>query len=95
MRRKVIISAPYMQGEIDRFRAIFNDENIQLHVPKVNERLGEADLLPIVGPGDDRTQGDQDDVQQRVPAAAVEARVAQLGEVVAGRQRRGGHRFPP
>src|SRR5262245_53950520 len=60
MRRKVIISAPYMQGDIDRFRGIFGDESIQLHIPKVNERLSEAELLPIIGDvhgiicGDDR-----------------------------------------
>ena len=41
MKRKVIISAPYMQPDIDRFRGIFSDESIQLHVPKVNERLSE------------------------------------------------------
>jgi D-3-phosphoglycerate dehydrogenase len=55
-----MISAPYMQSDIDRFRGIFGDENIQLHVPKVDERLSEAELLPIVGDvhgvicGDDR-----------------------------------------
>jgi len=49
-----------MQPEIDRFRGIFGDENIQLHVPKVEERLGEVDLLPMIGDvhgvicGDDR-----------------------------------------
>jgi D-3-phosphoglycerate dehydrogenase len=48
MKRKVLISAPYMQPEIDRFRGIFGDENIQLHVQKVNERLSEAELLPII-----------------------------------------------
>src|SRR5262245_51437722 len=60
MKRKVIISAPYMQTDIDRFRGIFGDESIQLHIPKVNERLSEAELLPIIGDvhgiicGDDR-----------------------------------------
>jgi D-3-phosphoglycerate dehydrogenase len=49
-----------MQPEIDRFRGIFGDENIQLHVPKVEERLSETELLPIVADvhgvicGDDR-----------------------------------------
>ena len=48
MKRKVLISAPYMQPDIDRFRGVFNDESIQLHIPKVNERLSETELLPIV-----------------------------------------------
>jgi len=33
------------------------------------------DLLPVVGPGEDGTQGDGDEVQQQVPFAPVQARV--------------------
>ncbi|MBI5140277.1 MAG: phosphoglycerate dehydrogenase [Candidatus Vogelbacteria bacterium] len=60
MRWKVLISAPYMQPVIDDFRSIFSENNIEIIVPKVEERLSEEDLLPIIGEidgvicGDDR-----------------------------------------
>jgi D-3-phosphoglycerate dehydrogenase len=57
---KVMISAPYMQPVLGRFAGVFADAGCELIVPVVNERLSEAELLPIAGAlhgaicGDDR-----------------------------------------
>ena len=45
MRWKVLVSAPYMQPVIDRFRPLFAEQNIELFVPPVKERFEEEDLL--------------------------------------------------
>jgi D-3-phosphoglycerate dehydrogenase len=45
---KILVTAPYMQPVIDRFRSVFEENNIELVVPPVVERLEEADLLPWV-----------------------------------------------
>ena len=42
---RVLISAPYMQPEIQRFRSFFESNDIEVVVPPVNERLEEDDLL--------------------------------------------------
>ena len=60
MTWNVLISAPYMIPVIDRFRPWFAEHDIAITVAEVNERLEEADLLPIIGQyhgivcGDDR-----------------------------------------
>lgn len=48
MRWKVMISAPYMQPVIDRFKPFFEEHGIELVIPSVNERLGEEELLALV-----------------------------------------------
>lgn len=45
MAHKVLISAPYMQPEVDRFRAVFDEYGIEVFVPPVEERLEEDELL--------------------------------------------------
>ncbi len=45
MKWKVLVSAPYMQPVLDRFRHIFKENDIELVVPPVNERLSENELL--------------------------------------------------
>lgn len=60
MSIKVLVSAPYMQPVIERFRPLLAAHDIEIVVPIVNERLEEADLLPLMGDisgvicGDDR-----------------------------------------
>ena len=60
MRYKVMISAPYMQPVVERFRPFFRERDIELFVPRVNERLEEAELLGLISDidgvicGDDR-----------------------------------------
>ena len=48
MRYKVMISAPYMQPVVDRFRPLFRERDIELVVPRVRERLEEAELLELI-----------------------------------------------
>lgn len=45
MKWKVMLSAPYMQLVIDRFRKIFDKHDIELLIPPVNERMEEDELL--------------------------------------------------
>ena len=45
MQWKVLISAPYMQPVIERFRPHLEDEGCELFVPPVEERFEEEDLL--------------------------------------------------
>ena len=71
---KVLISAPYMQPVIDRFLPLFQERNLQVVIPRVDERLEEEDLLPIIGDicgvicGDDR-------LTRRVLASATQLKV--------------------
>lgn len=59
-RWKVLVSAPYAMPLIDRYRRELTDAGCDVLVAHVNERLEEADLLPLVGDvhgiicGDDR-----------------------------------------
>lgn len=58
MAYKVMISAPYMQPVIERFRHIFDEHGIELLIPVVHERLEEDELLPIIGDIDGVIAGD-------------------------------------
>jgi D-3-phosphoglycerate dehydrogenase len=49
MRWKVMISAPYMQPVLERFKSVFDANGIELVVPPVKERLGEKELLALIG----------------------------------------------
>ena len=48
MKWKVLVSAPYMQAVLDRFRPVFAGYGIEIVVPAVNERLSEEELLPLI-----------------------------------------------
>lgn len=60
MKYKVLISAPYLVNEIDRFRDELTAKQIGIDIYPVRERLEEEDLLPLIGQyhgiicGDDR-----------------------------------------
>lgn len=71
---KVLISAPYLQPHLDRFRPRFAEHGIELVVPPVNERLEEEDLLGVVGDIDGVICGD-DRFTERVLEAAPRLRV--------------------
>lgn len=58
MAWKVMISAPYMQPVVDRFRHIFNDHNIEIIIPPVDERMEEDQLLEYMGDIDGVICGD-------------------------------------
>jgi D-3-phosphoglycerate dehydrogenase len=74
MRWKVLITAPYMQPEIERFRVIFTERNIELIIPPVTERLDEAELLNWVGDIDGVICGD-DRFTERVLRSAPKLKV--------------------
>jgi D-3-phosphoglycerate dehydrogenase len=74
MTRKVLVSAPYMQAVIDRFREVFLENDIGLVVPPVKERLDEEELLSYVGDIDGAITGD-DRWTERVLRAAPKLRV--------------------
>jgi len=74
MRWKVLITAPYMQPEIERFRAIFTERDIELVIPPVTERLDEAELLNWIGDIDGVICGD-DRFTERVLRSAPKLKV--------------------
>jgi D-3-phosphoglycerate dehydrogenase len=57
-RYKVLISAPYMQPVIERFRPIFEQANVEIVLPVVHERLEEAELLQLMSDIDGVIAGD-------------------------------------
>jgi D-3-phosphoglycerate dehydrogenase / 2-oxoglutarate reductase len=55
----ILVSAPYLVDSFDRFRQIFDHYKVDLLVPpKVQERMEEADLLPLAGQFDGAICGD-------------------------------------
>jgi len=68
MRWKVLISAPYAMPVINVYRKRLEAENCDIIVAKVNERLEEHELLPIVSDVDGIICGDD-----RITARVIEA----------------------
>ena len=58
MKWKILVSAPYMLPEFERFQAFFKENDIEAVAADVNERLEEADLLPIIAEYDGVVCGD-------------------------------------
>lgn len=54
----ILFSAPYMIPFLDRFRPFFNQYDLDLIIPEVNERLGEKQLLEFAGDFDGTICGD-------------------------------------
>ena len=71
---KVLVTAPYMQLVIDRFRHIFEEKGIELIVPPVNERFTEHELLQWISDIDGVICGD-DQFTERVLEAAPKLKV--------------------
>lgn len=69
-----MVSAPYMQAEIDRFQNWFAENDIAVDVPPVRERLEESDLLPIIAQYDGVICGD-DRFTEKVYKAAKRLKV--------------------
>lgn len=46
---KVLITAPYFQPVADKYRTVFNSNNIEIIVPQVEERMSEQQLLQLKG----------------------------------------------
>lgn len=73
MKYKVLFTAPYMIPVVDRFQSIFDSYDIELIIPKVRERMEEADLLPYAGQFDGTICGDD-----RYTARVIEACLPRL-----------------
>jgi len=74
MAYKVLISAPYMQPEIDRFRPVLEEHGVEVVVPPVEERMEEDELLEWIGDVDGVICGD-DRFTERVLDAAPKLKV--------------------
>ena len=74
MKWKVLISAPYMQPVIERFRESLESRGVEILLPQVTERLSEEELLRIIGDIDGVIAGD-DRFTARVLAAAPRLKV--------------------
>jgi D-3-phosphoglycerate dehydrogenase len=73
-RWKVLISAPYMQPIVERFRAELEARGVELFVPPVMERFEEADLLSFMADVDGAITGD-DRFTRRVLEASPKLKV--------------------
>lgn len=71
---KVLISAPYLQPVVDRFRPTFADHGVDVVLPPVEERLSEEELLEWMGEVDGVICGD-DCFSERVLRASPRLRV--------------------
>ncbi len=58
MKKKVLLSAPYMLPYLDRFLPILAHYGIEAIIPEVDERLGEGELLQYAGQFDGAICGD-------------------------------------
>ena len=56
--KTVLLSAPYMIPFVERFKPVFEHYHIRLIVPRVEERLEEADILEYAGEFDGAICGD-------------------------------------
>lgn len=66
---KVLVTAPYMQMVIDRFRDIFEEKDIELIIPPVKERFTEKELLQWIGDVDGVICGDDQFTESVLKAA--------------------------
>jgi len=55
---KILITAPYLQAQLDRFSDFFSSSGVELVVPPVKERLEESQLIQYVGDVDGIICGD-------------------------------------
>jgi D-3-phosphoglycerate dehydrogenase len=74
MKWKVLVSAPYMQPVIERFRDTFKQNDIEVVLPEVNERMEEDELLKYIGDVDGAICGD-DRFTDRVLESAPQLKV--------------------
>ncbi len=70
MKWKILVSAPYLQPVISEYRQVFENNQAEFVLPKVNERLSELELLDLVGEIDGVVAGD-DQFTRKVLEKAV------------------------
>jgi D-3-phosphoglycerate dehydrogenase len=69
MTWKVLISAPYVQPVVDNYRAVFEENGIEVVVPPVSERLSEGELLNWIEDVDGAICGDDEFTKKALHAA--------------------------
>jgi len=74
MVKKLLITAPYMQPVVEKFRHAFKEHNIQIILPPVKERLTEEELLSHIEGIDGVISGD-DHFTERVLKRAKNLKV--------------------
>jgi len=74
MTWRVLVSAPYLQPVLDEYQQIFVDNDVELVVPSVRERLSEEELLQWIRDVDGVICGD-DRFTERVLRAATKLKV--------------------
>jgi D-3-phosphoglycerate dehydrogenase / 2-oxoglutarate reductase len=75
MKYQILFTAPYMIPFVDRFGPIFDRYNIELIVPRVQERMEEADLLQYAGQFDGAICGDDRYTERVIQACAPRLKV--------------------
>ncbi|MCK5214115.1 MAG: phosphoglycerate dehydrogenase [Candidatus Omnitrophica bacterium] len=73
-KKKVLVSAPYFLPVVDRFKSILDENNIELVLPDVDERLEEDELLAVIRDIDGVICGD-DRFTEKVLQAASKLKV--------------------
>lgn len=58
MAKTILLSAPYMQPTVERFRPVFERYGIELIVPEVHERLEADEIMKYAGQFDGAVSGD-------------------------------------
>ena len=73
--KKVLVSAPYMLPEIDRFRPLFDKLGIEMIIPEVKERLSEEEILVYAGNFDGTICGDDHYTRRVIKACTPRLKV--------------------
>ena len=71
----VLISAPYIIPQLDRFQAVFEHYDLELIIPQVSERLDEEALMAYAGKFDGAICGDDQYTEQVLQACAPRLKV--------------------
>lgn len=71
----ILISAPYIIPQLDRFQAVFEHYDLELIVPQVSERLDEETLMAYAGGFDGAICGDDQYTEHVLQACAPRLKV--------------------
>jgi D-3-phosphoglycerate dehydrogenase len=75
MTYTILLTAPYMIPFLDRFRPVFEQYDLEVIVPEVNERMEEEDLLRYAGQFDGTICGDDRYTRRVLEACAPRLKV--------------------
>lgn len=75
MKYQILFTAPYMIPFVDRFKPIFDQYDLQLIIPDVQERMEEVELLKYAGQFDGAICGDDRYTERVVEACAPRLKV--------------------